>query len=229
MKIDEILSGLSPEEKLERLNELAVKKEKTTYSRTLTAEELAAEEKAFSRMSIERKRLKDEAKEVAESYKNKINELDGKLDENLERINNKKRQVPGILYLIPDRSEGKMLMVEEGGELIDERDLKPEEKQLNAFADSHTSENPEGTEKIENPLTPGSEANFSKDSKTGKKIAGSKKGGKKLKSEESPVMAEEVVVKPEGDKLSEKPAAKKRVRKPKAETKKEPESGSGEE
>lgn len=143
MKIEEMLSGLSPQEKIDRLSELAVKKEKTTYSRSLTPEELSASEKDFARKSLERERLKAEAKEAADSYKTRVSTLDDELKTMLDQIDNKKRQVPGILYFIPNHIEGKMLMVESGGEVIDERELKPEERQGNILDNSMNEKAPE--------------------------------------------------------------------------------------
>lgn len=143
------MQEVSPAERVEALQKLASKMEMCTYSRQLTEEEITALEKNHVRKSIDVNRMKDEKKENAQQYKAKIDAVETDLKKMLDEINVQKREVKGTLYHIPNHKDGKMLMYDANGELIDSRPLKAEEKQLRLEIDGPANKTEEPVQDAE--------------------------------------------------------------------------------
>ncbi len=70
---------------------------------------------------------------IVKEKKAEIGSLEERMDETLDKFKNGKITVSGVLYGLPDYATKRMMFYDQYGELIESRDLLPDELQGNAF------------------------------------------------------------------------------------------------
>lgn len=134
-----IFPDATPQEREEALKAKAVKTESRTYPRTLSPNEISVEKHRYAQDAIERDSLKEEAKQHADDYKARITALEDKMAECLGKVKHGKTDVTGWLYGIVNHDEKLMAFYDKYGELINSRELLPEEAQGHLFVDPAAS------------------------------------------------------------------------------------------
>lgn len=119
--------NLTPDERVKELQKICYNRGDDTFMRSLTESEISVEKDQFIKLTIEEQKLKDEAKESAQSYQRKINLVSESKKESLDRINTRQREVYDKLYWVVDAANGKMNFFDRYGELIKSRNLTPDE------------------------------------------------------------------------------------------------------
>lgn len=114
-------------EREERLALEAKKKEMRNYKRTMQPSEIDAERGKFSADAIEKKKLEKQLENIVKELKGKISSIAACMDERLEKIDTGKTEISGYLYGLPDFSNKRMMWRDKFGELVDSRDLLPDE------------------------------------------------------------------------------------------------------
>lgn len=131
-----ILQDLGLEQRRAKLKEMAkVTDFNTSYQRTLSQAEVDAEKDRFTRGSIEKERLQEEAKKAADSFKAQVNAQEDKLQSSLTAVKTGKIEVQGDLYGIANYEEKRMCYYDIYGEMIYSRDLTPADGQGDIFKD----------------------------------------------------------------------------------------------
>lgn len=125
--------AISQEEREKLLNSHSSRFERTTFTQSLSDDELQIASADYIRGCIDLNRMEASAKSVADEWKGKIKKKEGELEELLENISNGRREVTGVLFHIPNHAEQRMFLYNKYGELIESRPLKDEEKQTQMF------------------------------------------------------------------------------------------------
>lgn len=135
----------SPEEREKLLEALAVRKERTTFNRSLSDEELQSTSASYIRGQIDLARMVEDKKAAVDEWKTKIDAKEKDLETQLEEINKGQKQVTGVLYFVRDFADNVMRLYDKNGELIEKRPLGPEDRQTRAFIEgpSGTMANPD--------------------------------------------------------------------------------------
>lgn len=115
------------------LSNQCAKKEMRNYSRTLSDAEINQDRAMLANDMVSKKKLEETLANLMKEYKEKIKNIDVRVDERLERITNRKKTISGTLYGIANQQQGRMMFYDNHGELIDSRELLPEEKQGQLF------------------------------------------------------------------------------------------------
>lgn len=128
-----LYQDMTLKQRLIHLQKLCIRKETTTYTRTLSDDELAQEKDTYAREGMEIATLKDEKAASNKSFAERIKEIEKTQGKRLTRIANGKKEGTDELYLIPDESTGKILYVDKLGEIIMNRPMNQNEKQGRLF------------------------------------------------------------------------------------------------
>lgn len=129
-----LYADLNPSEREAMLRNQANKVEQRNYSRTISESELEAERIRFVDDHLELQKLQKQMENAVKDYKARIKNIEERNDERLEVINTKKKSASGHLFGIANQVEGRMMYYDKFGELIESRDLLPDEKQGKLFA-----------------------------------------------------------------------------------------------
>lgn len=124
---------MSVKEREHVLSNQCAKKEMRNYSRTLSDSEINQEKTQLANDMVSKKKLEEALANLVKDYKAKIKTIDERTDERLERITNRKKTISGTLYGIANQQQGRMMFYDTFGELIDSRELLPDEKQGQLF------------------------------------------------------------------------------------------------
>lgn len=124
-----LYQGKTPDERLKLLRDSAVKTEQRNYARSLTQPEVDAEKGSYAQDGIDKRKLEAELENTVKDYRKRINNLKERMDGRLDKIQTCKMDVSGTLYLIPDYTSKRMMFYDAMGELIDSRDMLPNEMQ----------------------------------------------------------------------------------------------------
>lgn len=135
-----IYEGYSMEERITMLKNQATKVQVDTYNRSLSPNEVDMEKDRYSRDAIELERQQDEMKRQVDEMKSGMESIKTLMKERLTRIKTGQMEVRGALYGIPDQSKGRMNFYDQYGELINSRDLTPDERQGRLFIGDAPSE-----------------------------------------------------------------------------------------
>ena len=119
----------TPDERLKLLKYSAVKTEVRNYARSLTQPEVDAEKGSYAQDGIDKRKLEAELENTVKDYKARISNIKDRMDARLDKIQTCKMDVNGTLYLIPDYTTKRMMFYDAMGELIDSRDMLPNEMQ----------------------------------------------------------------------------------------------------
>lgn len=126
----------SMQEREELLQNQAAKVEMRNYSRSLSDPEVNAERIRYVDDSVTLQRKKEELKNLTATYKDDIKALEALNEERLVTITSRKREQSGKLYGIANQAEKKMMWYDRYGELVDSRELTPDERQGTLFIDT---------------------------------------------------------------------------------------------
>lgn len=116
-------------EREQMLVKMAKKTETRSYSRSLQESEIEAEQKRLATDLLEIKELELQLQNIKSDYKQRMENINTRVDERLEKIKTGTMQISGTLYGIPNFKNGRMLFYDKFGELIDSRTLLPDELQ----------------------------------------------------------------------------------------------------
>jgi hypothetical protein len=122
------------------LSNMAAKRENSSYSRSLTQEEIDREKDQYASKAIQLEDAIEEAKNAAKVAKTTIEALKKIMEEKIGKIRNGKEEAVGTLYGIANQHDGKMMFYDKYGELIKTRDLTPDERQGRLFIDNDPSQ-----------------------------------------------------------------------------------------
>ena len=140
-----IYEGYSMEDRVTMLKNQAVKVQVDTYNRSLSDKEVDAEKDRYSRDAIELERQQDEMKRQQDEAKAGIEAVKTLMKERLARIKTGQMEVRGTLYGIADHNAGRMNFYDQYGELINSRELTPDEWQGRLFIGDTPSEGGNGS------------------------------------------------------------------------------------
>lgn len=118
----------NPQDRVQVLQDTAVKVENKEYYTPLTQADLDLKREQFTDNSIWLGNEKSKIKEIVDTHKENIKpqvEENAKL---LYEITTKQEKREGILYHLPDYDNSVMTTYDENGEFVESRRLRPEEK-----------------------------------------------------------------------------------------------------
>lgn len=125
----QILKGESPEERLLQLKANAVKTEPFTYPRTLSNGEIQELQNGLSQDMIFVDQEEQKLKVAKEVFKAATKPVKQGIAKNLQLIRTQVDLVTDDVYLLKDVEENKMGYYSKEGDLVYERNLRPEEMQ----------------------------------------------------------------------------------------------------
>lgn len=129
----EQLKQLPDSERKLHLQAMACKVEEGTFFKKFTEEEIGATKDAYTDMQIELGDAEEQLADLCKELRDKVKQLRSRNKSTLQNIRQGGCTVMGITYFIADQEAGKMLQVDERGEVVNSRRLRPEEKQMNSF------------------------------------------------------------------------------------------------
>ncbi len=122
-----------PERRLQLLIDNCDDREKTSYMKDLTQDDIDVKNETISSNCIKVFRLEEELKEIKDSFKDRINPLKEETREFCKQVETRKEQVDGMLFHFADHEASIMNTYDERGEFVSSRRLRPEEKQARLF------------------------------------------------------------------------------------------------
>lgn len=108
----------------------AIGSEQVTYMKPLTDMEMTIIREELATASIAKALLDDELRQMKDDFKARIEPHATKITEAIESLKNRVQQVTGLLHKFIDYESKTVTMVDEAGNVIDTRMMKPEERQL---------------------------------------------------------------------------------------------------
>lgn len=121
------MANASVEERVQALKTACRTKHEETFHRSLTETDIEKERFDYSENGGKLKNIEAEAKESADTYKEKISVVKKSMDAQLTRIQTGKREVYDTLYGIVNTDGGTMDFFDKYGELISSRKLTADE------------------------------------------------------------------------------------------------------
>lgn len=107
----------------------AVSVEEGLYTRNLTDDELLAYKETLAEKSVEQAQILDEFKTVKDSYKEKLKPIAKEISTSLQAIKFKAVDCTGRQYKLADHDEQMIYIVDQKGDVIHSRRMRPEERQ----------------------------------------------------------------------------------------------------
>lgn len=127
--IKDTLEGMTPEQRIEFLNNAAYRCSDENYSMPLTDSELEDVKVRITRLNIRKQELEDEKQLFTEKYKQQMKPVEAELEELVREARSSERKEFGMVWYVPSHSEGVTYKTAEG-EIIGSRPITKEEKQL---------------------------------------------------------------------------------------------------
>lgn len=127
-------NSMSKQERIVQLESMACKIEEGKYFKKLSKEEIESKKENLSDNIIKLSELEQEKKDYILENKGNQKPL---LEDNkflIEVIKTRQEEKNGRIYYIDQQEEGQMYMYDEDGNLIDQRRLRPDEKQTTIFS-----------------------------------------------------------------------------------------------
>lgn len=124
---------LGIKEREEQLQNECAKKEMRNYSHSLQQSEIDGETREYAQDGMELNQLKEQIKNIKDDYAAKIKAVEDRMIERLEKIKFGKKTLSGYLYGVADHTTKRMMYYDKFGELIESRDLLPDEMQGRLF------------------------------------------------------------------------------------------------
>lgn len=134
-----IYPDLSIEDREQLLKNQAAKQIIGEYQRSMQESEVSNEEKKLSHDFIEKQKLEAQLQKFSQEIKGQIKNIEATMVERSEKIKSRKHTVHGTQYGIANHAEGRMMFYDKFGELVDSRELLPEEKQGQLFIGTHNA------------------------------------------------------------------------------------------
>lgn len=125
-----LLQSETPAKRMEALRDSAEKIETFTYPKALTTEEITKIREDYTQNAIKKAKLDEAKKDFMDNYKTEAKPIANEMKEQMQMIRNKVKEITEQVYHIADQEEGMMGYYNERGELVYQRPLMPEEKQL---------------------------------------------------------------------------------------------------
>lgn len=136
MQINFLYQDYSMKDREKMLSNLSSKKENSSYSRSLTQEEIDREKDQYASKAIQLEDEIESAQNAAKLAKTTIDALKKIMQEKISKIRTGKEDAVGTLYGLANHPDGKMMFYDKYGELIKTRDLTPDERQGRLFIDN---------------------------------------------------------------------------------------------
>lgn len=125
----EILKNETPADRLEQLKNSADKVESFSYPRELSNGEIQELQSNLSQDMITVDRAEQVLKVAKEVFKAETKPVKQQIAKNLQMIRSQVEEVTEDVYLLKDVEEGKMGYYSKDGNLVFERNLRPDEQQ----------------------------------------------------------------------------------------------------
>lgn len=120
----------SKAERIKILSDSAYKISNEYYSKKLTEDELTQKRREYSEQAVKLEELDKELTESKEWHKSQVKPIKTNMNSDLFQIKTGYKEVQEDLYLIDDQEEGIMGYYNGEGELVKQRPLTKEERQL---------------------------------------------------------------------------------------------------
>lgn len=124
------LKHLSPEDRKAVLESEATSIEEGRYTKPLTEAEILEYKDILAEKSIQQAIILDELAQVKDEYKDKLDPLKKDIAASLQAIKFKAIDQEGRLYLLSDYDNKMIHKVDELGNVISSRQMRPEERQF---------------------------------------------------------------------------------------------------
>lgn len=135
MTILEQIANMSPLEKENFLREQATQiMGEATYNRPLTPEEMVVAKEEFTETSIVLTTKTEEFSEVKAEFKAEEKILKAELSHKLFMVRNGHEKMKGELFHFADQDLGTMTVLDKYGNVIEERKLRPNERQTSIMS-----------------------------------------------------------------------------------------------
>ena len=123
----------TPEEIRRILGENSEGKEDVTYPKYLTEEELTQVREAYTNRLVEVEEFDEELATAKKVHKDAVAPLKAENKEDLRTLRKKYKEVNESVWKMQDFKGGMIELVNDRGEVVSSRRMKPEEKQGNVF------------------------------------------------------------------------------------------------
>lgn len=134
MTIQDQIKGMSNSERENYLQTNATHIEaESTYFRPLTPDEISAAKEKFTETSLNLHSKEEAFKRVKDAHTAEVKDIKKVLLENLSKVKTQKEEMVGELYHFADQEEKTMTIMDKHGNVILERKLRPEERQVKTF------------------------------------------------------------------------------------------------
>lgn len=125
-----LLQNEPHQRRLEALKDSAEKIETFTYPKVLTPEEITNIREEYTQNAIKMAKLDEAKKEYMDEHKADAKPITTEMSEQMKMIRSKVKEITEQVYHIADQDEGVMSYYNAKGELVYQRPLLPNEKQL---------------------------------------------------------------------------------------------------
>lgn len=141
MKNEMFLPEVGPKERVQILNDTAYGVEEMDYAKRLTHEEVEALKSVEVQHSLKIRKLSAELKEIQKGFKDQIKMEQAAQNECLDQIQTGHKNVTEKVWLVDDQDSGMMKFYNRDGELVYQRPLMSNERQLRIKQNYQTAEN----------------------------------------------------------------------------------------
>lgn len=128
MNTTQFMPDATEQERLQVLQDTAIKVRNENYSAPLSKEEVANREREFYKNAIKIKDLQAEKKEMTKDISDQIKAIELIKNNLHSEIHSEKATKDGILYEVPNYESGDLETYDKNGDLIELRKLTPFEK-----------------------------------------------------------------------------------------------------
>lgn len=126
---DFLYADLEHSERMQLLIKTALSRESMTFRRSLTDQDLAEKKDYFTREAMRLATVKDDFQQWKQRKSQDIKTIEKNQEDLLEVISTESIEVFDEVFLIPDHAKGLVLFVDKLGEIVNKREMKPEERQ----------------------------------------------------------------------------------------------------
>lgn len=129
--------------RMQLLIKTAISRESMTFRRTLTDQDVAEKKDFFTREAMRLATAKEDFKQWKARKAQDIKTIEKNQEDLLDVISTESIEVFDEVFLIPDHAEGLILFVDKLGEVVNRREMKPEERQGRLMLDEPATTNGE--------------------------------------------------------------------------------------
>lgn len=124
-----LYAELDHSERIQLLIKQALSRESMTFRRSLTEQDISEKKDFFTREAMRLATTKEEFKNWKARKAQDIKTIEKNQEDLLEVISTESIEVFDEVFLIPDHAKGLVLFVDKLGEIVNRREMKPEERQ----------------------------------------------------------------------------------------------------